>query len=122
MLKQPLDKAPEAGGCSSNPLGEADVTDVLVDPGVLRAQVRQKYPAVAFQSAAEFHFHTGRGPAARLGYPTEAVDRLPDAAVESLAGVGNPFGGARGGSNARFYGVSGYPFLARSREGQPHDD
>jgi hypothetical protein len=113
MLKQPLDKAPEAGGCSSNPLGEADVTDVLV---------RQKYPAVAFQSAAEFHFHTGRGPAARLGYPTEAVDRLPDAAVESFAGVGNPFGGARGGSNARFYGVSGYPFLARSREGQPHDD
>jgi ubiquinone/menaquinone biosynthesis C-methylase UbiE len=29
--------------------------------------------------------------AARLGYPAPVVDRLPDAAVESFAGVGNPF-------------------------------
>jgi hypothetical protein len=95
MLKQLLDKEQDVGGCSSNPLGEADVTDVLVDPGVLRAQVRQQYRAVAFQSAAEFHLHTSRGPAARRGYPTEAVDRLPDAAVESFAGVGSPFGARR---------------------------
>lgn len=71
--------------------GEADVTDVLVDQGALRAQVQRKYRAIALEPAAEFHFHTGRGLAARLGYHTEAVDRLPDAAVESFAGVGNPF-------------------------------
>jgi SAM-dependent methyltransferase len=67
------------------------MTDVLVDHAALRAQVQQKYRAVALEPAAEFHFHTGRGLAARLGYPTAAVDRLPDAAVESFAGVGNPF-------------------------------
>jgi len=74
---------------------------------------------VALRSAAEFHRHTSRGLASRLGYFTEAVDRLPDAAVESFAGVGSP--SARGGSNARSYGVSGYPFLAR-HEKDNHDD
>jgi ubiquinone/menaquinone biosynthesis C-methylase UbiE len=38
-----------------------------------------------------FHFHTGRFLADRLGYPGERVDDLPDLAVESFAGVGNPF-------------------------------
>ena len=39
----------------------------------------------------EFHFHTGRYLAARLGYDADVVDALPDAAVESFAGVANPF-------------------------------
>jgi arsenite methyltransferase len=70
---------------------EADVTEVLVDATALRVQVQQKYREVALEPGAEFHFHTGRELASRLGYPAEAVDRLPDAAVESFAGVGNPF-------------------------------
>ena len=40
---------------------------------------------------ASFHFHAGRSLATRLGYPGAAVDRLPDTAVESFAGVGSPF-------------------------------
>jgi arsenite methyltransferase len=67
------------------------VTDVLVDQAALRAQVQDKYREVALEPRAQFHFHTGRFLAARLGYPTATVDRLPDAAVESFAGVGNPF-------------------------------
>ena len=67
------------------------MTDVLVDPTVLRAEVQKKYREVALEPGAPFHFHTGRALAARLGYPAEAVDRLPDTAVESFAGVGNPF-------------------------------
>jgi arsenite methyltransferase len=67
------------------------VSDVLVDPTVLRAEVRKKYREVALEPGAPFHFHTGRALAARLGYPAQVVDRLPDAAVESFAGVGNPF-------------------------------
>ena len=39
----------------------------------------------------DFHFHTGRPLAKRLGYDPARVDPLPDAAVESFAGVGNPF-------------------------------
>jgi SAM-dependent methyltransferase len=62
-----------------------------VDPEALRADVREKYREVALNPDGEFHFHTGRPLAALLGYPSEAVDALPDRAVESFAGVGNPF-------------------------------
>ena len=63
----------------------------LVDTAALRAEVRRKYRDVALDPGAEFHFHTGRPLAARLGYPDAVVARLPEAAVESFAGVGNPF-------------------------------
>lgn len=62
--------------------------DLLVDVGELRAQVREKYRAVATEPHGEFHFHTGRELAARLGYPAGVVDPLPDTAVESFAGAG----------------------------------
>src|SRR5437899_34171 len=65
--------------------------DLLVDPDALRAQVRGKYREVAVDPGASFHFHTGRELAHRLGYDTAAVGALPDPAVESFAGVGNPF-------------------------------
>jgi SAM-dependent methyltransferase len=67
------------------------MSDELVDPSVLREQVREKYREVATDPDATFHFHTGRPLAARLGYPDTVVDTLPDTAVESFAGVGNPF-------------------------------
>jgi SAM-dependent methyltransferase len=63
----------------------------LVDAARLRAEVRDKYRAVAVDPAAAYHFHTGRVLAARLGYDASGVDRLPDVAVESFAGVANPF-------------------------------
>jgi SAM-dependent methyltransferase len=65
--------------------------DLLVDPETLREQVRDKYREVAVDPHRTFHFHTGRPLAARLGYDEAAVDVLPDRAVESFAGVGNPF-------------------------------
>jgi len=65
--------------------------DLLVDPEALRGQVRDKYREVAVDPGASFHFHTGRGLASRLGYDAQAVAALPDRAVESFAGVGNPF-------------------------------
>jgi arsenite methyltransferase len=65
--------------------------DLLVDQDTLREQVRDKYREVAVDPTRTFHFHTGRPLAARLGYERAAVDALPDRAVESFAGVGNPF-------------------------------
>src|SRR2546430_9397673 len=65
--------------------------DLLVDPVTLREQVRDKYRDVALDPHAEHHFHTGRPLAARLGYDADVVDAFPDRAVESFAGVGNPF-------------------------------
>ena len=62
-----------------------------VDPDALREQVREKYREVAVAPGATYHFHTGRPLAARLGYDDAIVDSLPDRAVESFAGVANPF-------------------------------
>ena len=64
--------------------------EVAVDAEALRKEVRKKYQEVAANPHASFHFHTGRPLAARLGYESVIVDGLPDAAVESFAGVANP--------------------------------
>ena len=64
-------------------------TDIDVEE--LRDEIRLKYSAVVETPDAEFHFHTGRPLAALLGYDAAVVDELPDEAVESFAGVGNPF-------------------------------
>ena len=65
--------------------------DLAVDPAALRASVREKYREVALAPDGQFHFHTGRPLAALLGYDRQLVDALPDRAVESFAGVANPF-------------------------------
>jgi arsenite methyltransferase len=69
----------------------ADGSELLPDADVLREQVRAKYREVATAPGARYHFHTGRALAALLGYESAVVDALPDRAVESFAGVGNPF-------------------------------
>jgi SAM-dependent methyltransferase len=66
-------------------------TQFVLDTELLRAAIRDEYAEVAACPLKGFHFHTGRFLAARLGYPAERVAALPDAAVESFAGVGNPF-------------------------------
>jgi SAM-dependent methyltransferase len=66
-------------------------TDDPVAPEALRASVREKYREVAVRPDGDFHFHTGRPLAAMLGYDPELVATLPDRAVESFAGVANPF-------------------------------
>jgi arsenite methyltransferase len=64
--------------------------DTAVDAGALRDEVRKKYREVAVDPYGTYHFHTGRPLAARLGYEAAIVDALPDAAVESFAGVADP--------------------------------
>lgn len=68
----------------------ANILD-LVDVGALRDEVRKKYREVADSPASEFHFHTGRAHALRMGYPAAPLDRLPEEATEAFAGVANPF-------------------------------
>jgi arsenite methyltransferase len=69
----------------------ATIDALGVDPVALRASVRDKYRHVATDPTGGFHFHTGRPLARLLGYDPGLVDRLPDRAVESFAGVANPF-------------------------------
>jgi SAM-dependent methyltransferase len=65
--------------------------ELVVDPRVLRDEVRGKYRAVATDPSRGYHFHTGRPLAERLGYDEKVLRGMPDRAVESFAGVGNPF-------------------------------
>jgi arsenite methyltransferase len=68
------------------------MTEALpVDAARLRAEVQTKYREVATAPRATYHFHTGRAAAQRLGYDKSLLDSLPERAVESFAGVGNPF-------------------------------
>jgi SAM-dependent methyltransferase len=69
----------------------ATPTSAPVDAEALRAQVQDKYRAIAVAPHATYHFHTGRAAAARCGYDAALVEALPDVAVESFAGVANPF-------------------------------
>jgi SAM-dependent methyltransferase len=62
-----------------------------VDLARLRTAVRNEYAVVANQPGKGFHFHTGRPLAKLLGYSDEWLEGIPESAVESLAGTGNPF-------------------------------
>ena len=66
-------------------------TGRTVDIAVLRREVQKHYAEVATTPDGEFHFHTGREAAAHVGYDDAVLVGLPDAAVESFAGVANPF-------------------------------
>ena len=58
---------------------------------VLRKEVQIRYTEVAESPDQTFHFHHGRPMAEILGYTMDQVDAMPAQAVESFAGVGNPF-------------------------------
>ena len=64
---------------------------LVIDREELRREVQKKYAAVAVAPNATYHFHTGRFAAERLRYDMDAVDALSETAIESFAGVGNPF-------------------------------
>ena len=57
----------------------------------LRASIREEYSTVANEPDRGFHFHTGRKLARILHYADEWIAALPEEAVESMAGTGNPF-------------------------------
>jgi SAM-dependent methyltransferase len=63
---------------------------IALDLDGLRAAIRAEYAAVASEPERGFHFHTGHRLAAILGYPQEWIEKLPVAAVLSMAGTGNP--------------------------------
>ena len=65
--------------------------ETAVDADALREEVKSKYREVAVDPHGTYHFHTGRALAKRLGYDEDVVSSLPDVAVESFAGVANPF-------------------------------
>ncbi|HUP19652.1 MAG TPA: methyltransferase domain-containing protein [Gemmatimonadota bacterium] len=58
--------------------------------GVLKDEILRMYQEVADNPEAEFHFYHGREAAERFDYDRDLLDRAPEGAVASFAGVGNP--------------------------------
>jgi arsenite methyltransferase len=71
---------------------EMNVTHGEVNVEELRDKVKVMYRAVADEPQGTFHFEMGRTLAERLGYPSDALDRVPPEAIESFAGVGYHLG------------------------------
>ena len=65
-------------------------TELPVDVDVLREEIQKTYTSVSAQAGEEFIFPTGRSWAEELGYPQPELSNVPDASVESFAGVANP--------------------------------
>jgi arsenite methyltransferase len=64
-------------------------TEIAVDVDVLREEIRRTYTDVSAEQEREFIFPTGRSWAQELGYPEAELARVPDATVDSFAGVAN---------------------------------
>jgi arsenite methyltransferase len=62
---------------------------IPVDVDLLRSEIRRTYTDVSTDQEREFIFPTGRSWAQELGYPEPELARVPDAIVESFAGVAN---------------------------------
>ena len=60
-----------------------------VDVDVLRSEIQKTYTEVSTDQDQDFIFPTGRAWAEELGYPEPELSRVPDATVESFAGVAN---------------------------------
>jgi arsenite methyltransferase len=62
-----------------------------VNTAELEQKVKDMYDRVARDPHGDFHFEMGRTLAERLGYLPEDLDRIPEQAIESFAGVGYYF-------------------------------
>ena len=61
-----------------------------IDVDVLKSEIKKTYASVSEEPDEDFIFPTGRAWADDLGYPEELAN-VPEAAVESFAGVANPW-------------------------------
>jgi SAM-dependent methyltransferase len=64
--------------------------EVEVDVDLLKSEIKKTYASVSDEPEKDFIFPTGRAWAEDLGYPGELAN-VPEAAVESFAGVANPW-------------------------------
>ena len=64
--------------------------EVEIDVQLLKSEIKKTYASVSAEPDRDFIFPTGRAWAEDLRYPAELAG-VPDAAVESFAGVANPW-------------------------------
>jgi arsenite methyltransferase len=61
-----------------------------IDVDLLKSEIKKTYSSVSQEPGRDFIFPTGRAWAEDLGYPAELAT-VPESAVESFAGVANPW-------------------------------
>jgi SAM-dependent methyltransferase len=61
-----------------------------IDIDLLKSEIKKTYASVSEEPGRDFIFPTGRAWAEDLGYPDELAN-VPESAVESFAGVANPW-------------------------------
>ena len=83
--------------------------EIDIDVEVLKSEIKKTYASVSEQPEQDFIFPTGRAWAEDLGYPDELAN-VPEAAVESFAGVANPWTMGRLTSFAAARAASTYAF------------
>ena len=71
------------------------MTGVPVDVDVLRDEITKTYTDVSTEPHRDYIFPTGRAWAEELDYPQPELGRVPDATVESFAGVASPWSRGR---------------------------
>ena len=65
-------------------------SDLGVDVDVLKREIKKTYASVSAEPERDFIFPTGRAWAEEMGYPAELA-AVPEGAVESFAGIANPW-------------------------------
>ena len=71
-----------------------------IDVDLLKSEIKKTYSSVSEEPGRDFIFPTGRAWAEDLGYPAELAS-VPESAVESFAGVANPWTMGRLAPNER---------------------
>jgi SAM-dependent methyltransferase len=93
MLQQPFTRSrlmPPSTTGDAPDLAAPHAAEQAPLEAVIKGEVLRMYQEVADNPRQEFHFFHGREAAEMFGYERAWLDRAPDGAVASFAGVGNP--------------------------------
>src|SRR5439155_15134994 len=90
IVNLPLDDEGRCRTLAPAEKGALMAVEVGVDVELLKSEIKKTYACVSQQPETDFIFPTGRAWAEDLAYPPELA-RVPQTAVESFAGVANPW-------------------------------
>jgi arsenite methyltransferase len=91
MIVGASDRQTDIHDLTGKAMSESMMQEMGLDLDELRQAIQEEYETVAVRPKQGFHFHTGRSLTRLVGYRDEWLAGIPEAAIESFAGTGNPF-------------------------------